>query len=389
VITIAGALGFDRLRMRWRLRRWSKSWHQMLRRSEQTVSHVRYQHKTCPACAAVADRDARVCASCGERLPSRAWQVLERVGVAAPSMLTTTTVLGALCVIAYLRLMAANHGGGVVSMRWQVLYAHGGNLTDAVAGGDWWRWGTAVLLHAGLWHLGFNLFALAIVGPHAEQRFGRLPVAALFMVTGVVGSAGSGWMGLPGVGIGASGAIMGLIGAVAASAHRDGTTAGRSLRGAMLKWAAYTMVFGFAVGADNWAHAFGFASGAAFGLAVRPAQLRRPRVRPIAAVGGAAGLAIALAATYAILVPPASRYERRLAVQLERQLQAPVAALIASCEQPTPAAGGCADLEAQRRKCSHGVDGFLPDDVTPAGRVYAETLCRLLGSSTRAPPHTP
>jgi hypothetical protein len=41
-----------------------------------------------------------------------------------------------------------------------------------------------------------------------------------------------------------------------------------------LKWAVYTMVFGFFIGADNGAHGAGFLLGAVIGLAVNPSRIK-------------------------------------------------------------------------------------------------------------------
>jgi len=118
----------------------------------------------------------------------------------------------------------------------------------------------------------------------------------LFIITGTLANAGSEVMGLAGVGIGASGGVMGLIGAAAGYGQRLGTSGGRALRDDMLKWTAYTIVFGFWLGADNWAHAFGALLGAAFGYAVRPALWQRPRLVGLRALGKLVGVAGAVGA---------------------------------------------------------------------------------------------
>src|SRR6185295_9802622 len=97
------------------------------------------------------------------------------------------------------------------------------------------------------------------------------------MVTGILAGWGSELWGLYGVGIGASGALMGLIGLAAGWGHREGTSMGRIIRDQMVKWGIYTIVFGFFIHADNVAHAAGFISGALLGLVSRP-RWERPRV---------------------------------------------------------------------------------------------------------------
>lgn len=93
-----------------------------------------------------------------------------------------------------------------------VLYRYGGHLPAAVAAGEWWRLFTAVFLHVGLWHLGFNLMALSQVGPPLEEIHGRGRLLVLFLLMGGFANLASGWMGISGISAGASGAIMGLIG---------------------------------------------------------------------------------------------------------------------------------------------------------------------------------
>jgi membrane associated rhomboid family serine protease len=328
----------------------------------------------------VADRDAKVCASCGAKLPSRGWQVLERIGVSTPKVISMSGLLGLACAVVYARLVVANEGGSAFSFPTYLLREHGGHYTAAVANGDWWRWATAVFLHAGLWHIGFNLFALSMVGPHIERLYGSLVMVFVYMATGVLANIGSGAMGLPGIGIGASGAIMGLIGATAASAHRDGTSAGRALRNDMLKWTAYVMVFGFAIGADNWAHAYGFLAGGVFGYAVRPQWLKERAIRPLVAIVGALSLVAAAATTYATLDPPASEYERRLVHEFELELRPQLEPFIEQCEDENAEADpNCIELADMRRKCSHGIYGFVAREIGPEGRAHATALCKIIG----------
>jgi membrane associated rhomboid family serine protease len=110
-------------------------------------------------------------------------------------------------------------------------------------------------------------------------------------------------LGLDGVGIGASGAMCGLMGLAAAAGHRAGTTRGRLMRNDMLKWLAYTLVFGYFIGADNRAHAVGFAAGALLGLAVAPKTMVKGWPRRIGVGLGAVGLAAAAVTVYLTFVP--------------------------------------------------------------------------------------
>jgi membrane associated rhomboid family serine protease len=86
---------------------------------------------------------------------------------------------------------------------------YGGGLAD----GEWWRLITAAFLHGNLLHLGMNMFVLWLVGAPVEEAIGRGRFLALYIVSGLAGSAGAilADPNLPTVG--ASGAIFGILGA--------------------------------------------------------------------------------------------------------------------------------------------------------------------------------
>ena len=85
----------------------------------------------------------------------------------------------------------------------------GGGLAD----GEWWRLLTAAFLHANLLHLGMNMFVLWIVGSPVEQAIGRGRFVALYLVSGLAGSAGVILIDPNVPTVGASGAIFGILGA--------------------------------------------------------------------------------------------------------------------------------------------------------------------------------
>jgi Uncharacterized membrane protein (homolog of Drosophila rhomboid) len=83
-----------------------------------------------------------------------------------------------------------------------------------IAAGEWWRIFTAALLHGGIAHIFFNMYALYLFGPRLEQRVGSPAFAALYVAAAGAGGAASYAFGPPQqVSIGASGAIFGLFGA--------------------------------------------------------------------------------------------------------------------------------------------------------------------------------
>jgi membrane associated rhomboid family serine protease len=83
---------------------------------------------------------------------------------------------------------------------------------------EYWRLFTALFLHAGFLHLGFNLFALYVLGPPLERSIGTIRFLACYLGSGLASSAGV--VALTTLQlldeaqvIGASGCIMGVVGA--------------------------------------------------------------------------------------------------------------------------------------------------------------------------------
>ncbi len=76
-----------------------------------------------------------------------------------------------------------------------------------------WKLLSTMFLHFGPVHLGVNLLALWLFGRLAEQAFGALRYSAIYLVSGLVGGILSLSLGDPGIRVGASGAILGVIGA--------------------------------------------------------------------------------------------------------------------------------------------------------------------------------
>ena len=87
-----------------------------------------------------------------------------------------------------------------------------------VAQREYWRLFTALFLHGSFLHLGFNVFALYVLGPPLEHAIGTIRFTACYLLSGLASSAGVvalmvfGFVQATQV-IGASGCIMGVVGA--------------------------------------------------------------------------------------------------------------------------------------------------------------------------------
>lgn len=82
-----------------------------------------------------------------------------------------------------------------------------------------WRLITGIFLHAGILHIGFNMFVLYSLGPLIERRIGSREFLILYFLSGIFGNvvfaavAFADLIPITTIGIGASGAIAGLLGA--------------------------------------------------------------------------------------------------------------------------------------------------------------------------------
>jgi membrane associated rhomboid family serine protease len=114
---------------------------------------------------------------------------------------------------------SATGGGGVGS---STLLTDGALSRTAIEQGDYWRLVTAGFLHAGFFHLLFNMLALYILGSMLEPAIGKLRFGLIYFVSLLAGSLGALIAQPVGLTVGASGAIFGLMAAAAVVARSRG-----------------------------------------------------------------------------------------------------------------------------------------------------------------------
>lgn len=134
-----------------------------------------------------------------------------------------------------------------------------------------WRLVSAAFLHAGAIHLAFNLWALWDAGRLAERFYGNAQFAVIYGLSALGGSIASlHFAASRAVSVGASGAIFGVVGAIAAAilTKHDQMPAQMvaSLRTSLALFVGYSLFMGFAVPhIDNAAHLGGLVTGAVLG----------------------------------------------------------------------------------------------------------------------------
>lgn len=130
-----------------------------------------------------------------------------------PATWCTTAIL--IANVAVFGAMVAQ-GSGVQESSSEILRAWGANSGVHVAEGQWWRLLTCAFLHGGLLHLGVNMYSLHVVGRPVELFFGRGPFLAIYFLSALFASMASLLWTPDAFSVGASGAIFGLFGAIAA-----------------------------------------------------------------------------------------------------------------------------------------------------------------------------
>jgi membrane associated rhomboid family serine protease len=148
-----------------------------------------------------------------------------------------------------------------------------GNVVGPSTVPQLWRLVTPMFLHLGLIHIGFNMYALAILGPAIERAYGRWRFVAIYFVAGIAGNVASFVFGnVAAVGAGASTAVFGLFGVWLVYTYR------RRDRGAFYQANFRAMLITLALnfflniglaGVIDWrGHLGGFIGGVALGFTV-------------------------------------------------------------------------------------------------------------------------
>ena len=185
------------------------------------------------------------------------------------------------------------------------LLAWGANFGPMTFGGEWWRMLSCAFVHSGVLHIALNMYALWMVGDLVERMVGSTSYLVLYLFAGIFGSAVSLWWHPLAVGVGASGAVFGVYGAlIGFLVRRRADSVSMPMLRKMWVNAAllvfYNLVGGMtAEGIDVAAHVggliAGFASGLVLSQPLTAAALQRRAKRAVwVAVGGASAVILLL-----------------------------------------------------------------------------------------------
>jgi membrane associated rhomboid family serine protease len=142
----------------------------------------------------------------------------------------------------------------------------------AIAAGEVWRLFTPLFLHTCVRHVAVNLLSLFALGPPIERFYGGERLLVIYLASGV-GCVAVSILMCPSECVGASGAVLGLVGALLAMMYLNRRVFGR---GGILRLFAVSLVallsvgFGIAEEYDMWGHLGGLLTGLILGLVLGP-----------------------------------------------------------------------------------------------------------------------
>jgi rhomboid protease GluP len=160
------------------------------------------------------------------------------------------------------------------TLGFDLMVVWGAKSNDAIRAGELWRFFTPMLLHAGLWHIGFNMYALYSIGTGLEQRMGHGRFFLLYILAGFAGNVAS-FLLSSGLSIGASTSVFGVIAAEGIFLYQNrklfGKEAGRAMNNIIFV-ILFNLFIGFSNGGliDNWGHIGGLLGGAMFAWFASP-----------------------------------------------------------------------------------------------------------------------
>ena len=172
-----------------------------------------------------------------------------------------------ICVIVYLLQLATQQWLGsdwpfIIGVKWN----------EGIQHGELWRLFTPMFLHGSIYHILFNMYALANIGPGLERHYGHGRFLGLYLLGGFGGNVVS-FLLSPNLSLGSSTAIFGLLGAEGVLLYHNrrmfGGMAQRALSNVILI-AVVNLVIGMSPGIDNWGHVGGLIGGTSFAWLAGP-----------------------------------------------------------------------------------------------------------------------
>ncbi len=240
----------------------------------------------CPSCGRLVGVSQQECLYCGRRNPGM-WGLTPWLARLGRDLGFVDAILAG-CILLYLLMLVVDPSGIQAQGLFNFLGPSNLSLLRFGASGAlplyglhrWWTPLSAGWLHAGLLHIGFNLYWVRLLAPAVAEYYGPSRLVILYTASSVTGFLLSSSMALlqhmqtgcllgpvialigrggAVVTVGASAPILGLIGALVYYGRRSGSSA---IRQQAWSFAISVAIFGFLMrGVDNFAHIGGFIGG--------------------------------------------------------------------------------------------------------------------------------
>jgi rhomboid protease GluP len=245
----------------------------------------------CVSCGYLVGVNDDTCYNCGRRNPGL-WGFAPALRTLGHDLGFVPLVTG-LCVIVYVASLLTTgglaSGGGLLGLlapsSYSLLIFGASGVVPVFSYHRWWTVLSACWLHANLLHIAFNLLWIRQLAPAVGELYGAGRMVVIYVIAGVLGFVLSSLAGatlafLPipflqpaAITVGASGAIMGLMGSLVYYGRRTGSSAVGSTA---WSWAIPVFIFGLIMpGIDNYAHIGGFAGGYLAGMLLDPLKPER------------------------------------------------------------------------------------------------------------------
>lgn len=227
----------------------------------------------CPHCRAFITNKDKICPYCNEKVEARA---VDRRnpgailgGLIPHARFATTTLLTlnvGMFLLTVLYSMRSGNSSALLNVDGRTLAYFGDKFPIEVRLGQWWRLVTAGYLHGGLFHIFMNMWVLLDVGSIVEELYGAARMFVYYTAANIAGFYLS-YLWSPVPSMGASAAIMGLIGVMIAFGMQHRSAVGDAIKGQYIRWVIWILIIGLLPGfaVDNAAHIGGLIAG--FGLA--------------------------------------------------------------------------------------------------------------------------
>jgi membrane associated rhomboid family serine protease len=150
---------------------------------------------------------------------------------------------------------------------------YGLKINDLIRQGEFWRFVTPIFFHANILHIFFNMYALYNIGLQIERPLGYARFLMIYFFSGIAGVFAS-FLFTATPSLGASGAIFGLIGALAVFLYRHYRLFGVAGRN-MLYNVVFIIIINLVISVsvpeiDLWGHVGGLVTGSALAWLLSP-----------------------------------------------------------------------------------------------------------------------